>query len=54
MDPLSAALALVTAIVNAHAEMLKGMTPEQRVQYAQMILDDMKAWRDFLKLFAPK
>lgn len=50
MDPVTAAINLGTAIVNNHTEFLKGMTPEQKQQYSQMMIDDMKAWREFIKI----
>lgn len=54
MDPVTAAIALVTAIVQVHKATLDGMSPEQRVEYGRLVLEDLKRWNDFLNLFRPK
>lgn len=54
MDPITAAVQLATAIVTLHTKTLDGMTPEQRVEYGKLVLDDLHRWHDFLGLFKPK
>lgn len=54
MDPITAAIQLVTAIVKMHQTILEGMTPVQRVEYGRMVLEDLKRWHDFLDFFKPK
>lgn len=49
MDPLTAALLLVGEIAKNWGATLAAATPEQRQQIVQMQLDDMKAWREFMK-----
>lgn len=54
MDPITAAIQLVTAIVKMHQTTIEGMTVEQRIEYGKMVLADLKRWQDFLEFFRPK
>lgn len=54
MDPITAAIQLVTAIVKMHQTTLEGMTVEQRIEYGKLVLADLKRWQDILELFRPK
>jgi hypothetical protein len=49
MDPLTAALTLVTAIIKLHQTTLEGMTPEQRIEYGKLVLADLQRWHDFIE-----
>lgn len=53
MDPLTAGLNLATAIIALYSKIVDGMTPEQRQQFAQGMLDDAKAWRQWLDSLKP-
>jgi len=53
MDPLTAALTLVTAIIKLHQTTLEGMTPEQRIEYGKLVLADLQRWHDFLNHLFP-
>lgn len=54
MDPITAAIALVTAIVKVHQTTLEGMSPEQRIEYGKLVLADLQRWNDFLNFFRPR
>lgn len=54
MDPVTEAIALVTAIVQVHKTTLEGMSPEQRIEYGKLVLADLQRWNDFLNLFRPR
>jgi hypothetical protein len=48
MDPITAAIQLVIAIIDLHKTTLEGMTPEQRVTYGQFVLKDLERWHNTL------
>lgn len=48
MDPITALATLVAAIFNYATEHEKGMTPEQKKQFNDWVIQDVKFWR---KLF---
>ena len=54
MDPITAAIQLVTAAINMHVKTLEGMSVAQREAYGKMVLEDLKRWHDFLDFFRPK
>lgn len=53
MDPITAAITLVTAVVKIHQTVLEGMSVDQRIEYGRLILDDLKRWNNFLDIFRP-
>lgn len=54
MDPITAAITLVTAIVKVHQTTLEGMSPDQRIEYGKLVLADLQRWNDFLNFFRPR
>ena len=53
MDPLTAALQLVTTALALQIKILDAMTPAQRAEFGELNLQLMRDWRSFLNLFKP-
>lgn len=54
MDPLTAAIALVTELTKLATVVIESQPPEVRAELWKMYLDDLKWWRKALKIDGDK
>lgn len=54
IDPLTAALVLANTVAEIIKMMIEAQSPETRAKFAEMQMQDLQKWRDFLDKLAPK
>ena len=48
MDPITAAINTITAVIKFQNDIFQALSPEQKAQYATQWLADIQAWRTML------
>jgi len=53
VDPLTAALIALASVIDLVKEIVKNQPPEVAAELWRLHLEDVKAWREFLKKIVP-